>query len=315
MPTPPINPFQRIYLTLENNPCTIRLMITKPLPRKTHHGVIVPTVTPLTEKYELDEPALRRLVDFLINAGVQGIFVLGSTGEGPSVPRAMRARIVHLALEQAKGRARVYAVVLDNCTLDAIASAREYLKMGVSAVVAQLPNYFTLNPDEQFHYFANLVERIQGPILLYEIPQTVHMSLDLGVIEHLRAFPTVVGIKDSSGDTQRVTTLLDSYRDDAEFSVLVGASGQYGFGLSHGADGIVPGMANLEPELCARMYASALKGDWTLLNELQLELDDLSRALFVPGSLGQTFARIKRRMSQRGQCGPTVFPPLQTVEE
>lgn len=284
------------------------------LPQKTHHGVIVPTVTPLTEKYELDEPALRRLVDFLIDGGSQGIFVLGSTGEGPSVPRAMRARIVHLAIEQAKGRARVYAGALDNSTIDAIASAREYLKMGVSAVVAQLPNYFPLTPDEQFRYFANLVERVQGPILLYEIPQTVHMSLDLGVIEHLRAFPNVVGIKDSSGDRQRVQALLDAYRDDAAFSVLVGASGQYAFGLMHGADGIVPGAANLEPGLCVRMFASARKGDWTLLNELQLELDTISKEFFVPGYLGQTIARIKREMSQRGQCGPAVFPPLQAAD-
>ena len=289
-------------------------MEVKHLPLKTHHGVIVPMITPLTDKYELDEPALRRLVDFLIDGGAKGIFVLGSTGEGPSVPYAMRSRIVHLALEQAKGRARVYAGVLDNSTIDAMASAREYLKMGVSAVVAQLPNYFTLTPDEQFRYFAGLAERVQGSILLYEIPQTVHMSLDLGVIEHLRAFPNVVGVKDSSGDRQRVETLLDSYRDDTEFSVLVGTSGLYGLGLRLGADGIVPGAANLEPGLCARMCASARKGDWALLNELQLELDAFSRELLVSGYLGQTIARIKRLMSQRGQCGPAVFPPLQAAE-
>ncbi|MBE0698948.1 MAG: dihydrodipicolinate synthase family protein, partial [Anaerolineaceae bacterium] len=71
-------------------------------------------ITPLTEKIELDEAALRRLVDFLIDGGAKGIFVLGSTGEGPSVPRAMRSRIVHLTLEQARGRVGVYAGMLDN---------------------------------------------------------------------------------------------------------------------------------------------------------------------------------------------------------
>jgi 2-dehydro-3-deoxy-D-pentonate aldolase len=288
-------------------------MLEKHRPQKTHHGVIVPLVTPLTDKLELDENALRRLVDFLIEGGVDGLFVLGSTGEGPSVPRAMRSRIVHLTIEQARGRARVYAGILDNSSVDGLASAREFLRMGVSAVVAQLPNYFTLTPDEQFRYFASLAERIQGSILLYEIPQTVHMSLDLGVIEHLRAFSNVVGIKDSSGDRQRVQALLDSYRDDPEFSILVGTSGLYSFGLRHGSDGIVPGAANLEPGLCVRMCTSASKGDWTLMNELQLELDNISREFLVPGYLGQTIARIKRMMNQRGQCSATVFPPLQTV--
>ncbi len=290
-------------------------MIERHSPQKKHQGVIVPMITPLTDKTELDESALRRLVDFLIDGGVQGLFILGSTGEGPSVPRSMRARIVHLTIEQSRGRARVYAGVLDNSTPDAIASAREFLRMGVSAVVAQLPNYFPLTPDEQFLYFAGMAERIQGPILLYEIPQTVHMSLDPGVIEHLRAFSNVVGIKDSSGDQARVQALLEAYRDDPNFSVLVGSSGLYGFSLRHGADGIVPGAANLEPGHCARMCASAQKGDWTLLNELQLELDNFSRDFLVPGYLGQTIARIKWMMSRRGQCSPCVFPPLQMVVE
>jgi dihydrodipicolinate synthase/N-acetylneuraminate lyase len=281
--------------------------------QKTHHGVVVPMVTPITEKYELDESALRKVIDHLIGGGVQGIFVLGSTGEGPSVPRSMRSRVVHLTVDQVKGRARVYAGIIDNSALDMIAAAREYLKMGVSAVVAQLPNYYTLGADEQFRYFTSLIERIQGPILLYEIPATVHMSLDLSVIEHLRAFSNVVGIKDSSGKTERVEALLDSYSDDPGFSVLVGTSGLYSYGLRHGADGIVPGGANLEPGLCARIYTSALTGDWSLMGDLQRELDRISADFLVPGYLGQTIARIKWQMSQRGLCGPTVFPPLQTV--
>ncbi len=281
--------------------------------QKPHHGVVVPMVTPITEKFDLDEAALKRVIDHLIDGGVQGIFVLGSNGEGPSIPRGMRARIVHLTMEHVKGRVRVYAGILDNSSIDAVASAKEYLRMGVSAVVAQLPNYFVLSPDEQFRYFAGLVERIQGPILLYEIPATVHMSLDLAVIEHLRAFSNVVGIKDSSGNRERVEALLDVYSDDPGFSVLVGTSGLYSFGLRHGADGIVPGIANLEPGLCARMYAAAVTGDWSLMGELQGELDKVARGFLVPEYLGQTVARLKWQMSQRGLCGPTVFQPLQTV--
>jgi 4-hydroxy-tetrahydrodipicolinate synthase len=278
---------------------------------KAHTGVIVPLVTPLTEKGELDEQALRRLVDFEIDGGVDGIFVLGSTGEGPSLPRSMRARVVHQTLENARGRVKIYAGILENSVVDGIAAAREYLRMGVSGIVAPLPNYYTLSPDEQFLYFTGLAERIQGAILLYEIPQAVHMTIDLGVIEHLRAFQNVVGIKDSSGDRPRMQALLDSYRDDPIFSVLVGASSLYSYGLRHGADGIVPGAGNIDPGLCVRMCSSARKGDWTLLNELQLELDSLTREFLVPEYMGQTIVRIKRLMSQRGLCGKTVLPPLE----
>lgn len=84
-------------------------MPNRAMPEKTYHGVIVPMVTPLTAQGDLDEPALRRIIDFLVTGGAQGIFVLGTTGEGPSIPRDMRFRVVHLALEYANGRAQVYA--------------------------------------------------------------------------------------------------------------------------------------------------------------------------------------------------------------
>src|SRR5512142_616148 len=113
---------------------------------KTYHGVIVPMVTPLTQQGELDEPALRRIIDFLVAGGVQGIFVLGTTGEGPSVPREMRARVVHLAVEYAGGHAQVYAGIASTVCEETIDSARDYLRRGVTAVVAPLPSYYFLTP-------------------------------------------------------------------------------------------------------------------------------------------------------------------------
>src|SRR5512135_1673467 len=111
-------------------------------------------VTPLTAQSDLDEPALRRIVDFLVAGGVQGIFVLGSTGEGPSVPREMRARLVHLALEYANGRAQVLAGIASTVVEESVDAARDYLRRGVAAVVASLPGYYTLTPDEQFRFFS-----------------------------------------------------------------------------------------------------------------------------------------------------------------
>lgn len=282
---------------------------------KQHHGVIVPIVTPLTDKLELDEAALRRVIDHQISGGVQGIFVLGSNGEGPSVPRSMRTRIVQLTMEHTHGRARVYAGMLDNSVVEALAFAKEFLRMGVAAVVAQMPNYFPMSPDQQFRYFASLAEKLPGSILLYDIPVTVHSAIDLAVIEHMRAFSNVVGIKDSSGNQERIQALLDAYQEDPEFSVLIGASGLYGNSLQMGADGIVPGAANLEPEICARMMAAAQTGDWQLVNELQAQLDQTTSEFMVAGNFGQTIARMKYVMSQRGLCGAAVFPPLETVTE
>ncbi len=285
-------------------------MADRKTPDKTYQGVIIPMVTPLTAQNELDEPALRRIIDFLAAGGVQGIFVLGTTGEGPSVPREMRARVVHLAVEHSGGRVQVYAGVVSTVFEETIDAARDYLRRGVTAVVAPLPSYYFLTPDEQFRYFATLVERIRGPLLLYDIPVAVHASIDPGVIEHLRVFPNVVGIKDSSGDRDRLSALLNSYGDDPGFSVLVGTTALASFGLQRGADGFIPSAGNLNPALCARMCSLAQKGDWALLAELQREVDALQDE-FAGETIGRSIARLKRLMNKRGLCGPKVFLPLQ----
>lgn len=279
--------------------------------QKKIHGVIVPMVTPLNETGELDEPAARRVIDHLVGGGVQGIFVLGTTGEGPSAPRELRSRLVHLAVEHTAGRVQVYAGIYDAVISESVEMAREFLRRGVTAVVAQMPAYFRLGPGEQFHYFAALAERARGPLLLYDIPSAVHSAIDPGVVEHLRVFPNVVGIKDSSGDRERMNVLLDQYADDPAFSVLVGATELSTYGLLHGADGFVPSAGNLNPSLCSRLYGAALKGDRQLMEELQAEVDAVQASFWVEGYLGRGIARLKKRMAQRGLCGPKVLLPLQ----
>jgi 4-hydroxy-tetrahydrodipicolinate synthase len=288
-------------------------MAERKTPDKTYHGVIIPMVTPLNEQSELDEPALRRVIDYLVAGGAQGLFVLGTMGEGVSVPREIRQRIVHLAVEYANGRAQVYAGIPSTVVEEAVDAAREYLRRGVAAVVAPLPGYYQLTPDEQFHYYAALVERIRGPLILNDIPSAAHMTIDQGVIEHLRVFSNVVGIKDSTGDRERLRSLLDTYGDDPGFTVLVGTTALTSFGLQRGADGFVPSVGNLNPALCARMCTLAQKGDWALMEDVQRELDAL-QAEINGETTGRSIARLKKEMSRRGLCGPRVFLPLQEEE-
>lgn len=288
-------------------------MAERKTPDKTYQGFVVPIVTPLNGQGELDEPALRRLVDFLITGGAQGLFVLGTTGEGPSAPREIRSRIVHLAVEYANGRAQVYAGIPSTVVDEAVDSAREYLRRGVATVVAPLPGYYQLTPDEQFRYYATLVERVRGPVLLYDIPPAAHMTIDRGVIEHLRVFSNVVGIKDSSGDRERLRDLLSAYGDDPGFAVLVGTTALASFGMQRGADGFISSIGNLNPSLCARMYMLAQKGDWALMEDVQRQLDTL-QADVKGETIGRSIARLKKEMSKRGLCGPRVFLPLQQEE-
>lgn len=279
-------------------------------PPKRENGVIVPLVTPLTGDGKLDEPALRRLVDHVIAGGVQGVFVLGTTGEGPSAPRSMRARVVHVAADQAGKRARLYAGITDTSLADSIASAGEFRRMGAEVVVAALPGYFALNPKEQFRYLAELVENIPSPLMLYDIPATTHNPLDMAVIEHLRVFSNVVGIKDSSGSYDQLDRLLNAYASDPGFSILVGSTPLASYGLQHGADGFVPSMGNLEPGLCTRLCSASDTGDLALMAEIQARINEVTDSYGKDRTIGQAIAGLKLLLSQRGLCGKKVFPPL-----
>ena len=134
-------------------------------------------VTPVTPGGDLDEPAVWRIVDHMVAGGVHGIFVLGTTGENTSVPAAMRERFVALAVEHVSGRARTCAGISSNCLADSIAAAEVYAPLGVDAVVAHLPTYYALNAEEQFAYFSALADRIDLPLVLYDIPVTTHMAI------------------------------------------------------------------------------------------------------------------------------------------
>jgi 4-hydroxy-tetrahydrodipicolinate synthase len=276
-----------------------------------HHGVIVPMVTPVTPDGSLDEPAVRRVIDHMVAGGVHGIFVLGTTGENTSVPAAMRERFVALAVEHVGGRARTYAGISSNCLATSSAAAEAYAPLGVDAVVAHLPTYYALNADEQFSYFNALADRIDLPLVLYDIPVTTHMAISVEVVEHLSRHPNVVGIKDSGGDIEHLTTLLEylgtSRRD---FAVLIGASVLSTQGLALGADGIVPSQGNLIPELCRALYDCAVAGDQDGAEVYQEQLKAFTR-LFAGGrSLAQSLGAFKAMMGALGLCGPDVLPPL-----
>jgi dihydrodipicolinate synthase/N-acetylneuraminate lyase len=276
-----------------------------------HHGVIVPMVTPVTPGGDLDEAAVRRIVDHMVAGGVHGIFVLGTTGENTSVPAAMRERFVALAVEHVGGRARTCAGISSNCLADSIAAAEAYAPLGVDAVVAHLPTYYALNAEEQFAYFSALADRIALPLVLYDIPATTHMAIHVEVVERLIRQPNVVGIKDSGGDVARLAALLERRGDSRpDFAILVGASVLSAQGLALGADGIVPSQGNLVPALCRALYDCAIAGDRDGAEVCQKQLNTFTR-LFVEGrSLAQSLGALKAMMGVLSLCGPDVLPPL-----
>lgn len=280
-----------------------------------HQGVVVPMISPVTADGDLDEKGVRQVVDHLAEGGVDGFMVLGTNGEGPSFPTDQRRRMVEVALEQAGDRVRVYAGIGGTSAAESVAFGRDALRRGASAAVAHLPPYFPIVPGEMVAFYRHLAERIDGPLFLYNMPPTTHMSIPIESIQELSEDPRIVGVKDSEKDLERLKTLIDTFRGRADFTIFVGPAVLASDVLAHGADGVVPSSGNLVPHLWHRLYRAVRSGKADETHELQEKVDKVAQAYQGGRTLGQGIAGLKAAMAARGLCGPHVLPPLLPLDD
>ncbi|HTS16207.1 MAG TPA: dihydrodipicolinate synthase family protein [Verrucomicrobiae bacterium] len=277
-----------------------------------YRGVVVPMVTPVTATGDLDEPAVDRLVDFLLAGGVDGIFVVGTTGEGASIPRPVRRRLVDRTVARVRRRTVVYAGIGDGQP-DEIAAGNDYLGAGVDAIVVRPPISFS--QERLLSWFEQVLGALRGPVILYNIPSTTHVSIPLDVIARLSENPKLVGVKDSENNAARHEELLRRFSGRESFSVLIGVGALMGPGLKMGADGIVPSAGNLIPDVCRRVCEGARRGDWAGMDRYCDRMSEVT-ALYQKGrTLGESLAALKAAMACRGLCAPDVLPPLRTLSK
>ncbi|HEX9046826.1 MAG TPA: dihydrodipicolinate synthase family protein [Verrucomicrobiae bacterium] len=277
-----------------------------------YHGAVVPLVTPLSPDGGLDEPALERLVDSQLAGGVAGIFVLGTTGEGMHAPRKLRQRIVELTVRRAAQRALVFAGLGDVRLAD-LSEANQFLHLGADAVVAHPPISEKVSPEQLAGWYRSLLSGLQGPLLLYNMPMTTGISIPLDAVEQLLGHPKLAGIKDSENNPKRLQELLGRFGGKEDFSVFVGVGALMEQGLKLGADGIVPSVGNLIPDVCSGLCAAARKTDWAEADKLSARMNAVA-ALYQKGrNLNESLSALKAAMHLRGICAARVLPPLRKV--
>lgn len=281
--------------------------------KKKLRGTVTPLVTPVTSTGELDEAALDRLLEIQLKANVEGVFVMGTTGEGPSIPRSWRVRLVQHTANQVQGRALVYAGIADTSMADAIAAANEYFRAGADVVVAPPPVYFPVDARELLAWYTALLDSVDGPVVIYNIPATTRVSVPLDLFGSLIGHPRLAGVKDSENNALRHEQLLNRFGNEPNFSILIGIGSLMLHGLKLGADGIVPSVANLIPETCHRLCEFALHGDWAAAEALDKQMNAVAEIYQKGRALGESLATLKAMLSLRGLCSAAVLPPLLPV--
>lgn len=227
-------------------------------------GVIVPLLTPLNADESVNYSHLHQLVNYVVAGGVNAILAMGSTGEFARFSHATRGKIIEEIVQTVAGRIPVYAGVGDTGLKRVIQNIRVAEEAGADSIAVTLPYYYPIrHDDEAFSYYRAVAEATQLPIMLYNIPSTCGASLSLRVVEKMLVYPHVIGIKDSSGDRER---LLEEIRrfgagQARRFTVVIGAEELSHDGFMAGADGVVPSMANPFPRLWANIYQTGRQRD------------------------------------------------------
>lgn len=287
-------------------------------------GVVPPVCTPLTPEGEVDTVSLARLVDHLAGAGVDGLFVLGSTSEAAFLTDRQRVTVVDTAVGQLDGALPVLAGAIDMTTPRVAEHARAALAAGADAVVATAPFYTRVQPQEVERHFRLLAERVQAPVYAYDLPSAVGTKLGADLVLTLAADGVLAGIKDSSPELAGLREVLAGVRDGVtgpDFAVLTGSELVVDAALLLGAHGVVPGLGNVDPHGYVRLVAACARGDWA---QARTEQDRLARLFALvdagdPARMGRGSSAIggfKTALYLRGWIDhPTTAEPQVPLDE
>ncbi|WP_416476219.1 dihydrodipicolinate synthase family protein [Streptomyces sp. LKA04] len=282
------------------------------------HGVIPPVITPLTPAGDVDTGSVHRLAEHLIGAGVHGLFLLGSSGETAYLTDAQRLTALEAAVDAAAGRVPVLAGVIDTTTARVLDRAADAVRAGADALVATAPFYTRTHPVEIAGHFRRIREAAGLPLFAYDIPVAVHTKLPRDLVLELAGDGTLAGLKDSSGDDGSLRRLLVELRPLApDFSVLTGSELTVDGALLAGADGVVPGLGNVDAHGYVRLYEAARAGDWATARAEQ----DRLAALFAltdagdPGLMGASSSALgafkaAARLLGLIDCAATAAPQV-----
>jgi 4-hydroxy-tetrahydrodipicolinate synthase len=268
-------------------------------------GVYPAMATPLTPDEKVDKPAVRKLVRYLLDGGVYGIVVLGSTGEFPAMTESMRRDAIEATLEEVKGKVPVLIGCGEPGTQRTIEQVKYAASTKADGVLVAVPYYFPLDQNAVLKHYQMIAEASTIPVCMYNFPQMTKVAIAPDTVAKLAPHKNIIGIKDSSGDFANLQRYIDVTAGE-NFAVLPGnpAIGSSAYEL--GAKGAIYAGCSLFPKQCVDVYNAFIKGDLARAAELQKKV---SLTTLMP-TFGPNAAVIKFGLSRLGICGPTVTAPL-----
>lgn len=241
-------------------------------------GSMVALVTPF-KNGKIDEPALRRLVDFHCESGTTAIIPCGTTGESATLTHVEHETVIQIVKEQSKGRLKILAGAGSNSTAEALRLHKACEKIGVDGTLHITPYYNKPTQAGLYAHFKELAESSPLPLVLYNVPSRTGVNLLPETVIRLAKFENIVGIKEASGSLVQASEIIKETRED--FCLYSGEDALTYPLYALGAKGVISVTANVVPDLMARQYQFVRQGDFKAACELHFQLFNLHQHLFL----------------------------------
>jgi 4-hydroxy-tetrahydrodipicolinate synthase len=241
-------------------------------------------VTPFTTAGSIDESALRRLVKRQVHEGIHFLVPCGTTGESPTLTMHERRRVVEIVLDEAGGRVPVLAGAGGYDTHEVTLAAREMHAAGAHGLLSVTPYYNRPTPEGLFRHYSAIAEATPLPIVVYNVPGRTGCNVDPGTLARLATIPTVVGVKEASGNMTQICEIC--HLAPTGFIVLSGDDAMTLPAMAVGARGVISVVSNQVPGLMSRMVEAFERGDVAAARDLHQRLLPLMLANFIESSPG-----------------------------
>jgi 4-hydroxy-tetrahydrodipicolinate synthase len=268
-------------------------------------------VTPLRGRDELDLPGLERLIEHILSGGIDGLFILGTTGEGPSLSYSLRRELVERTCRQVRGRVPVLVGITDTAYVESVNLARHAATAGADALVLAPPYYFVEGQPELQEYLDHLAAELPLPLFLYNAPHNTKVQYEPGTLRRAMDQPKIVGLKDSSRNMDYFHHAVGLLKHRPDWSLLIGPEELLAEAVLAGGHGGVPGGANLFPRLYVQLCEAARAGDVPRSQQLHAQVMLISKSLYQVGRHPSAVIKgIKCALACQGICDDFMAEPF-----
>ena len=268
-------------------------------------------ITPLRGRDELDVTGLERLIEHILAGGVSGLFILGTTGEGPSLSYQLRRELIQRACKQVNRRVPILVGITDTSFVESVNVARSAADSGADAVVVAPPYYLPEAQPELQEYLEHLIPELPLPVYLYNMPALTKVYFELDTVRRAMDEPRIIGLKDSSGDLNYFKSAAEMIRQRPDWSLLIGPEEKLFDSLQLGGNGGVSGGANLFPKLYVKLVEAHRAGNLARAQELQKQIQRVSDSFYRIGKYSSSIIKgIKCAASGLGLCDDFMAEPF-----